>query len=205
MSLIKTKGAGFLLVETIIAIVIIGILLTGIALSLNEFRRLNGYQLLKQRCIAAGQAQLDSIAAGGEIISDEEIVFPEVIHPDVLLTMNQPSMNKYANSVKETGMLIADSSFVKEIPEVRARIFSLPLTELGRQAGGVIVSNMVALGSLLGLSGVASVESVRKAVLNRVPKGTEEMNVRALELGLQAGTQALFPPSEAEAGVGPGE
>jgi 2-oxoglutarate ferredoxin oxidoreductase subunit gamma len=139
------------------------------------------------------------------IISDEEIVFPEVIRPDVLLTMNQPSMNKYANSVKENGMLIADSSFVKEIPEVRARIFSLPLTELGRQAGGVIVSNMVALGSLLGLSGVASVESVRKAVLNRVPKGTEEMNVRALELGLQAGTQALFTPSEAEAGVGPGE
>jgi len=135
----------------------------------------------------------------------EARVFPEVIRPDVLLAMNQPSMNRYANSVKENGILIADSSLVKEIPGVRAKIFSLPLTELGRQAGGVIVSNMVALGSLLGLSGVASVESVRKAVLNRVPKGTEEMNVRALELGLQAGTQALFPPSEAEAGVGPGE
>ena len=73
MSLIKTKDAGFLLVEIIIAIIIIGTLMTGIALSLNEFRRFNGYQLLKQRCIAAGQAQLDSIAAGGEIISDEEI------------------------------------------------------------------------------------------------------------------------------------
>jgi 2-oxoglutarate ferredoxin oxidoreductase subunit gamma len=42
----------------------------------------------------------------------------------------------------------------------------------------------------VGLSGVASEEALRKAVLSRVPKGTEELNMRALDLGLQAAKEA---------------
>jgi 2-oxoglutarate ferredoxin oxidoreductase subunit gamma len=47
------------------------------------------------------------------------------------------------------------------------------------------------LGALVGLTGVASEESIRKAVLKRVPKGTEELNERALDLGLKAAREKL--------------
>ena len=66
------KYGGFLWTEVAIALTILGILLIGLALSLDAFRRFNHYQLVKQRCIAAAQAQLDSIAATGESIRDED-------------------------------------------------------------------------------------------------------------------------------------
>jgi 2-oxoglutarate ferredoxin oxidoreductase subunit gamma len=120
------------------------------------------------------------------IISDEEIVFPEVTRPDILLAMNQPSVDRFLDSLKEDGVLILDTTHVKSTPQIKSRVYLVPITELGRKAGGVIVSNIVALGTLVGLSRVASEEGLRKAVLSRVPKGTEELNMRALDLGLQA-------------------
>jgi 2-oxoglutarate ferredoxin oxidoreductase subunit gamma len=120
------------------------------------------------------------------IISDEEIVFPEVSRPDILLAMNQASADKFFSSLKEDGLLILDSSNVKSGPETSARVYRVPITELAQKAGGLIVANIVALGTLVGLTGVASEEAVRKAVLSRVPKGTEELNGRALDLGLNA-------------------
>lgn len=120
------------------------------------------------------------------IISDEEIVFPEVTRPDILLAMNQPSVNKFAATLKDGGTLIVDSTNVKEVPPTRGKRVSLPLTDLGVQAGGIIVANIVALGALVGITGVASEEAMRRAVLGRVPRGTEELNLKALEAGLAA-------------------
>lgn len=125
------------------------------------------------------------------IISDEEIVFPEVTRPDILLAMNQPSIDKFLGSLKDDGVLIADSTHVKKAPAMKSKVYMVPLTDLGKRAGGVIVANIVALGALVGLTGVASEEAIRKAVLSRVPKGTEDLNGRALDLGLNAAQQAL--------------
>ena len=63
------KYAGFLITELTVAMIVMGIILAGLALTLNGIRRFNHYQLTKQRCLAAAQAQLDSIAATGEPIN----------------------------------------------------------------------------------------------------------------------------------------
>lgn len=68
----NTKYCGFLFTEVIVALTILGILLIGLALSLDAFRRFNHYQLVKQRCISAAQAQLDSVTATGRSIRDED-------------------------------------------------------------------------------------------------------------------------------------
>ncbi len=62
---------GFLLTELTVALALLGILLTCLALSLNGFRRFNNYQLVRQRCVAAAQAELDSIIVTGNRISQE--------------------------------------------------------------------------------------------------------------------------------------
>ena len=66
------KYRGFLFTEVVVALTILGILLIGLAVSLDAFRRFNHYQLVKQRCISAAQAQLDSITATGKSIRDED-------------------------------------------------------------------------------------------------------------------------------------
>ncbi len=72
MSERSNKYGGFLIAETVIAFAILGILTVGFAISLNAFSRFNGYQMVRQRCIAAGAAQLESISVTGEPIGDED-------------------------------------------------------------------------------------------------------------------------------------
>ena len=64
--------SGYLLTELIVTLTVLGTLLIVLALSLNGFAKFNRYQLVKQRCISAAQAQLDSITATGRSIRDED-------------------------------------------------------------------------------------------------------------------------------------
>ena len=68
------KYGGFLWTEVAVAIIVMGVILVTFALLLDGFRRFNNYQLVRQRCIAAAGAQLDSITATGKPIRDEDIV-----------------------------------------------------------------------------------------------------------------------------------
>ena len=66
------KYSGFFLTEIIVASAILGILLVGLAMSLYGFAKFNRYQLVRQQCIAAAQAELDSITTTGKPIPDED-------------------------------------------------------------------------------------------------------------------------------------
>jgi 2-oxoglutarate ferredoxin oxidoreductase subunit gamma len=57
---------------------------------------------------------------------------------------------------------------------------------------------MVALGVLGGISGVASREVLRKAVKARVPKGTDELNLKALDVGLELAAASGASDSKAK-------
>ncbi len=119
------------------------------------------------------------------IISEDEIDFPEVISTDVLLALSQEACDKYASNLKKTGMLIVDVDQVGRIPVTSA--IKLPITRLAVEATGkAITANVVALGVLVGLTGVVTSQAIEKAVMARAPKGTEELNHAALAAGFAA-------------------
>jgi type II secretory pathway pseudopilin PulG len=69
----KSKNyRGFLLTEMIVSLTVLATLLIMFALSLNGLARFNRYQLVRQRCIAAAQAQLDAITRTGEQIPSQQ-------------------------------------------------------------------------------------------------------------------------------------
>ncbi|MHC4155880.1 MAG: type II secretion system protein [Planctomycetota bacterium] len=72
MSDANTKYRGFFITEMVVALTILGILTIGMALSLYGFSRFNHYQLVRQRCTAAAQAQLDSLMVTGEPVSQQD-------------------------------------------------------------------------------------------------------------------------------------
>ena len=72
MSVKNKKYGGFLITEIVVALSILAILLVGLALSLYGFAKFNRYQLIRQQCISAAQAELDSITATGKPIPDED-------------------------------------------------------------------------------------------------------------------------------------
>ena len=117
------------------------------------------------------------------VISDEPIDYPKPVNPDLVICLTSAAAEKYAKTVKHGGRLILDSFAVEELPDVDANIYQLPLIQTAREKiGREIVTNMVALGMV---ARVLEVENIMKpkAMLDRVPKGTEDLNAKAFEAG----------------------
>lgn len=124
------------------------------------------------------------------VISDEEIDYPKAIKPDLLLAMNQKSCDTYFFDLKPNGILIVDSTFVRQLPTTRA--IAIPFTKIAREKlGKEIGANVIALGALARLSGAVSLSSLEAAVMSRIPKGTEDYNRKALEAGIESAGSAL--------------
>ncbi|MGQ9600296.1 MAG: 2-oxoacid:acceptor oxidoreductase family protein [Anaerolineae bacterium] len=116
------------------------------------------------------------------IIARGEIDYPKVMAADLLLCMSQEACDKFYSQVKEDGCIIVDSTQVSRLPSHRA--ISVPFTRIAKEeTGRQIAASMVALGFLCGLTGVVSKQALEKAVCDRVPVGTEEMNLKALAAG----------------------
>jgi 2-oxoglutarate ferredoxin oxidoreductase subunit gamma len=132
------------------------------------------------------------------VISDAEIDYPKAIHPDVLLALNQPSVDIYLGDLKPEGLLIVDASLVREFPSRRA--VAIDFTQIARQElGKAMVANIVALGALAALTGVVTLTGLEAAVLNRVPPATRELNRQALAAGVAAARQYLSAKKETPA------
>jgi len=119
------------------------------------------------------------------IIADGKIDYPEVIAADVLVALSQEACDKYASNIKKEGILIVDQDKVGRVPTNHA--FKVPITRLAQETSGKeITANVVALGVLVGLTGIVSRSAIEKAVTARAPKGTEEINLAALTAGIEA-------------------
>lgn len=133
------------------------------------------------------------------VISDTEIDYPKAIQPDVLLALNQKSLEAFNADLKPGGLLLVDADLVQEAPV--GRVLALPFTRIARDLGRAMAANIVALGALAQLTGAVSLESLTAAVLARVPKGTEDLNRQALA----AGVAAAKAGGTVSAPEGPGE
>ncbi|MDF2568464.1 MAG: padE 1 [Sporomusa sp.] len=153
--------------------------------------------ILAEAAIADGKEAVQSQSYGPEarggssksevIISDHRIHYPKVATPDLLLAMTQESLNKYGADLKEAGILVIDTTFVREVPARYKNVHAVPITQLAKEkCGRELFANIVALGVITKLTASVSFAALEKAVLARVPKGTEEMNKLALQIGYQA-------------------
>jgi 2-oxoglutarate ferredoxin oxidoreductase subunit gamma len=158
-----------------------GLILAGIILA--EAAVLDGKQAVQTQ--SYGPEARGGASKAEVMISNGEIDYPKVLAADILLAMSQEACNKYTGYLKDTGKLIIDSTFVKQVPSVKASVVALPITHTAREElGNAMFGNMIALGALAGITKIVSRDSLVKAVLARVPKGTEQINEKALELGI---------------------
>lgn len=118
------------------------------------------------------------------VISTRPIDYPKALELDLLLAMNQAACDAYFHDLNSNGILIVDSDLVEQQPT--SRIIAIPFTRIAKEEiGRELVANMVALGAVGLLSGQADLDNLEKALLARVPKGTEEMNSLALQRGIE--------------------
>jgi len=121
------------------------------------------------------------------VIDDEQILYPKVAVPDIYVIMSQEGFEKYGASARESAIMLIDSTLVHSRP--KCRYIEVPATGEAKATLKVIVANIVMLGALVAATKVVSEESLKKAILDSVPKGTEDLNLKAMQLGLELGKQ----------------
>ena len=120
------------------------------------------------------------------IISDKSIDFPKVTLPNMSLALTQIACDKYISDITEDGTIIVDDSIVLPAQLVAKNIYRLPIIKTAiQEVGKEIVANIVALGLIVRITGIVTDESLEKAILSRIPKGTEDLNKLALKKGYE--------------------
>lgn len=120
------------------------------------------------------------------VISDEEIDFPKVVEPDVLVVMSQHAYNEYAEKVKEGGTVILDPDMIPHEKELKnVQVFRMPATQIAEKLERKIVANIVMLGAFAAITGILNKDTLKESIKANIPKGTEELNLKAFEEGYE--------------------
>jgi 2-oxoglutarate ferredoxin oxidoreductase subunit gamma len=142
---------------------------------------------------AFGPEARGSACSAQLILSDEPITFPYVRGTDVLVAMSQEAYRVFVNEVKDGGTVLIDDSLVTPEPDSTLRTVGAPASRTAEELGKRIMGNMVMVGLFSGATGLITAEAAREAIRTSVPSGTEEVNLRAFERGLEMGTGVDSP------------
>lgn len=159
-----------------------GVILAGVIL--GEAAAIEGLNVLQTQDYGSQSRGGHSVA--DVIISKEPLYDVMVTKADVLMAMSQIGYNGAIDSLREGGILIIDTDLVRSDKE----FIGAPFTRLAEEKVGLALTvNMVALGYLVAKTGVVKKESVEEAIKRRVPKGTEEINLKAFRIGYGEGAK----------------
>lgn len=158
----------------------------------------SGIMTAMAACIYSGKHAVQTQSYGPEsrggacrsevIISDDEIDFPKVTEPDVLVAMSQYAYNEYAENVKKGGIIILDPDMVPNEKKLEnVKVFRVPAVKMAEELGRRIVANVVMLGAFTAITKIVDKKAIEEAIKANVPKGTEKLNLKAFQKGYEYG------------------
>jgi len=120
------------------------------------------------------------------IISDREIYFPEATNFNCLLALTQEACDKYLFDLRDTGILIIDTTFVKNLALAADNTYELPFTEIAQeQLGSAISTNVLSLAFLAKVTGIVSDKSLETSIAESVKPAFVDLNIKAMKLGFK--------------------
>lgn len=161
-----------------------GILSLGIMISLmGQLRNINVTWLPSY-----GPEMRGGTANCSVVLNNDEVGSPMVDQTNILIAMNQPSIDKFLPSLNEKGILLYDSTNIKA-PETNARIYSVDAGNIAEEIGNLKCANSVIMGAFsTALEGLeqSTYEKTFKEALKLRFKWKEsiiEDNIKAFRLG----------------------
>ena len=139
---------------------------------------------------AFGPEARGSACSSQVIVSDKIIRYPYVKTPKVMVIMSQEAFTKFHPQIDPKGMMLIEEELVDPagLPST-VQLFTIPATRIAEELGRKIVLNIVMTGFFTSVTGLISQEAMRKAVETSVPKGTEELNIKAFTKGYEYGIE----------------
>jgi 2-oxoglutarate ferredoxin oxidoreductase subunit gamma len=143
-------------------------------------------------------------ACSAQVTVDEEpIGYPYVKNPDILILLSPDAYNQFAHTLKPNGLLIYEEELITPDDRLPAgvRRFGIPATRLAEEIGRRLVLNIVMVGFFTGVTRLITYEAAERAVRTSVPRGTEDLNLRALRRGYEYANELLEQATPAPAGA----
>lgn len=127
------------------------------------------------------------------ILGDEEIDYPKVIQPDILMIMSQEAYDKFTPELVKGGTLLYDEDLAKPTNNLgkTTKIYSIPATRYAEDMGKKIVANIIMLGFFTAITRIITPESLESAIRSSTPKGFEELNIKAFNRGFESGINRI--------------
>lgn len=121
------------------------------------------------------------------IISDTPVGSPIITNPDMLIVMNNPSLDKYEDAVVPGGKIFVDSSLIeRKVKRTDVDVFYVPATALAAEKGLDTLANMILVGKLIKESGIVDftyVDAVLDKIVSAKHLDLKQFNHQALQLG----------------------
>ena len=126
-------------------------------------------------------------------LSDEVIGYPYVKNPGVLILMSLDAATQFVPQLKAGGLVLYENELIPTLPNLPAgaRALGIPATRFAEELGRRLALNVVIVGFFAGVTALVSYAAVEKAVLDSVPRGTEDLNLGALRKGHEYGRRLL--------------
>jgi 2-oxoglutarate ferredoxin oxidoreductase subunit gamma len=123
------------------------------------------------------------------VISDQRIGSPIRNTFTALMAMNQASLAKFEDRVKIGGVLAYNETLIDTPPRRRdVKIVQIPANEIATELGSPQVANMAAMGGLVKVLGIMSLDSLCKGLKRVIPKYRHHLiplNEEAIRRGME--------------------
>ena len=117
------------------------------------------------------------------IISDTPVGSPIVEHPNVLMVINTPSLDKYEDCVVPGGKVFIDSSLIsRKLHRSDVEAYYIPATKMAGEMGIPTLANMILTGALVKHTGCISEDGIVAALKKIIP----EKKANLVDANLQA-------------------
>ena len=122
-------------------------------------------------------------------VSDNLVSSPILEKYDTVIALNQPSLDKYQPMVKEDGILIFESTSIKNVPTREdIKIVPIPAYEEATKLGNTVIMGMILLGAYIQKTGAITIEGVIDALRKTLPERRHNLiplNEKALKRGFE--------------------
>ncbi|MCY3411986.1 MAG: 2-oxoacid:acceptor oxidoreductase family protein [Candidatus Heimdallarchaeota archaeon] len=156
-----------------------------------------GYIFGRAASIYEGKNSMLSEAYGPEIkggyaradvvIQVEDLNYPLVDNPEILVVLSQEAWQAEKNNVREDGIVIYESQVVhpEKIEGDKRKYYGVPALEMALELKNRVVMNVIMMAVTQELTNAVSKESLEKALLDRIPPRFKDLNLSALKVGYE--------------------
>ena len=132
-----------------------------------------------------------TFAKSDVIVSDEEIFFPDVTEPDLVVCLHQVAYARYSGQIGDA-LLLYNSDEVTPAADAAGPQAGLPITKMAKELGNPQTANILTMGIIAGLTEVISPEGAKEAI-RKFFRGKSDkviaLNEKAFDLGYEQGKQ----------------